>query len=359
MFDAECERLFPRTWMAVAVASDLPGPGDALPVTVAGRNVLLLRDRDGTVRAWYNACRHRGMKLVLAPTTGLGSIACPFHAWTYGLDGRLRGTPYLGGVGRHELAGFDCEELGLIPVRVGEWCNTLFLNLDGRAPPLEEHLAPLVAHLGAQDWGRLHHHRPGSVRAADVAGNWKEYVEVSLEEYHLRFAHPQTFAGIDPLTWKDTPVADRHLFGSEAELSGSYGAGSAYWSGVPLPRWIERGERWQSYVGLFPNLGVWATSDQLSIDFFLPSSAESYDYRQEFYFDPSIEPDGVHAGALAALLAAWRELSVQDAVLMDGLRDNQRTNAAIGNRTRFAGDWEVNLQRFQQQYLRAMRKDGG
>ena len=355
IFDAECERLFPQAWVAAGVASDIPEYGDAVLSTVARRNLILLRDRDRKIRAFYNTCRHRGMKLLCEPTTGLRSIRCPFHDWTYGLDGQLRGTPYLGGVGKHELEGFERESLGLIPVRVGQWCNTIFVNLDGQAPPLEEYLASLVAHLGGdRDWEALYHHKPGSIKQDQIKGNWKEYVEISLEEYHLKFAHPEVFKGIDPLTWKDDPVIEGRLLGSQAQISGSYGAGYKYYVGPPLPRWLERGEKWQSYVMLFPNLGIFATSDQLSIDYVLPVSADLYNYRQEFYFDGRVAPESTHKGAIAAAMAAWDLLMSQDSALLDGLRDTQRTNQSIGNRSRFAGRWEVNVHRFQQHYLQSL-----
>lgn len=356
IFKAECERMFPRTWVAVAVASDIPNYGDAIPVSIAGRNLILIRSETSQIAGFYNACRHRGMKLLREPACGIRSLVCPFHNWTYGLDGKLRGMPYVGGVGKHTLDGFEKGTLGLMPVRVGVWCNVVFVNLDHKAEPLENYLVPLIRHLGGpRDWSTLHHYQQGSIKVDRVHGNWKEYVEISLEEYHLKAAHPEVFAGMDPLTWKDDPVVDGHLLGSEAQISGSYGAGYRYYSGVALPRWLDKSERWQSYVVMFPNLGIFATSDQLSIEFVLPASASEYEHRQEFYFDRRIEPEGVHKGALDAAMGAWRLLNQQDAALLQGLRESQPTNDVIGNRSRFAGRWEVNVHRFQQIYLDLLR----
>src|SRR5262245_44270395 len=89
----ENERLFPRSWTAAGVASDIPNAGDALPVTVAGLPLVLVRDRDGQVRAFHNMCRHRGMRLVAEPCSGKSVLRCPWHSWTYALDGRLMATP--------------------------------------------------------------------------------------------------------------------------------------------------------------------------------------------------------------------------------------------------------------------------
>ncbi len=86
-YQLEQERLFPRTWMGVAFAHEIPDPGDAIPVTVAGLPVILLRDKKGEIRAFHNVCRHRAALVLREPEKGLSNLRCPYHAWTYGLDG--------------------------------------------------------------------------------------------------------------------------------------------------------------------------------------------------------------------------------------------------------------------------------
>jgi hypothetical protein len=107
---------------------------------------------------------------------------------------------------------------------------------------------------------------------------------------------------------------------------------------------------------LFPNLGVFATSDQLKIEIILPISAVLHSYRHELYFGATVEPETTHKDAVQALMSAWDLVIRQDSALLEGLRDTQRTNQDIDNRSRFAGSWEVNVHRFQQHYLESLRQ---
>ena len=155
--EMENRRLFPRCWVAAGAASDIPEPGDARPVEVAGLPLVLLRDREGAIRAFHNVCRHRAMTVVSEPCKGLKTLRCPWHAWSYALDGRLVATPNLGGIGKGEAEGFEKGDLGLKPVRTGEWLGIVFVNIDGRAEPLEHHTGPLQRRYSGFDFSCLRH----------------------------------------------------------------------------------------------------------------------------------------------------------------------------------------------------------
>src|SRR5215470_2023506 len=117
----EKERIFSREWVCVGRLESLATPGDYLVFELAGESVLIVRSKDGTLRAFYNVCRHRGCRLVLEaapqPTGHFGSgIRCPYHAWTYTLDGELRTAPFL-----EEEDGFRREDFSLWPVGIDAW----------------------------------------------------------------------------------------------------------------------------------------------------------------------------------------------------------------------------------------------
>ena len=167
-FALENERIFGGSWVFAGLAHELESPGDVVPVTVAGKPVLLVRDADGEVRAFYNVCRHRCLKLVDRPGNAGPTIQCPYHSWSYRLDGALHLTPYFGG---HEPRavpdGFDRAQHGLIPVGVATWHDWIFVNLSGDAPPIEEFVAPLQSWIGGFDFTRMRHgrdRRPGRDR---------------------------------------------------------------------------------------------------------------------------------------------------------------------------------------------------
>ena len=133
----ENERIFPDSWVLAGFAHELDRAGDASPVTVAGKPVLLVRDARGQIRAFHNVCRHRCLKLVDKPGNVGKAIRCPYHSWTYGLEGDLRLTPYFGGRDpRATPPGFDRRAHGLAPVRSATWHDWIFVNLSGAAPSM-------------------------------------------------------------------------------------------------------------------------------------------------------------------------------------------------------------------------------
>ncbi|HEY5645840.1 MAG TPA: Rieske (2Fe-2S) protein, partial [Pseudomonadales bacterium] len=154
----ENERLFRNTWVFVAFAHELAMPGDAIPVTVAGRPVVLLRNAAGDVKAFHNVCRHRNLQLVAAPCNVGRVVRCPYHSWTYGLDGDLKIAPYFGGRNPTEVPeGFDRSRQGLVAVRHCVWHDWIFVNLSGTAPDFDGFVSPLARWLEDIDFGELTH----------------------------------------------------------------------------------------------------------------------------------------------------------------------------------------------------------
>ncbi|MEM7711204.1 MAG: aromatic ring-hydroxylating dioxygenase subunit alpha, partial [Pseudomonadota bacterium] len=162
------------TWSGLAVAAQIPEPGDAIPIDFAGAPLLLLRDRDGQVRVFQNVCRHRGMILVSEPRRIEGAIRCPYHSWCYSTKGDLVATPHVGGPGRNSDDRLDRSDLGLIEVPSHVWRDVVFVNLDGTAPPFADAMAPVLDRWA--EFERPLHHDNRSF-TLDVACNWKLAVE--------------------------------------------------------------------------------------------------------------------------------------------------------------------------------------
>ena len=191
VFQLENERIFADSWVFAGLAHELGRPGDVVPVTVAGRPVLLVRDAEQQVRAFHNVCRHRCLKLVDEPCNVGPAIQCPYHSWTYRLDGALHLAPYFGGRDPRAVpAGFDRAEHGLVPVRVATWHDWVFVNLNGEAPPIEDFVAPLQRHLGGLDLSRMKH--VVTIDLGEIAANWKLLMENFIEPYHVPFVHATT-----------------------------------------------------------------------------------------------------------------------------------------------------------------------
>ena len=186
----EQERIFRRTWQYAAHTGELTEPGSFVSTRAGDVPVVIVRGRDNELRAFVNVCRHRGYLLC----DGAGkreTLQCPYHAWTYDLDGSLRSAP------RSEMEpGFDRESLGLVPMLVDTWGPFVFVNPDTTAGTLAEHLGdlPRIVAEGGVDVDALAFHQRYEV---EYDANWKVCVENYLECYHCAIAHPSFSKAID------------------------------------------------------------------------------------------------------------------------------------------------------------------
>ncbi len=204
-----------RTWLFVGRCSDIPKPGDAKPVP--GFPMFLVRDALGEVHVFHNACRHRGHRLVKDKCEGLRSLICPYHRWTYALNGQLKVTPHFAGHGLHACDGLDPKKHSLIPLRSGIWHDWIFMNVDGKAPPLEDFVRPMAQKLDFVDFGKLAHFL--TMERREIPANWKICLENTMEPYHVPYVHKVTAAG-QPLS-RHYMVVDDPLIGSAIDVPGS------------------------------------------------------------------------------------------------------------------------------------------
>jgi len=180
VFELEQRAIFARSWVHVCDAIDLPTPGSYVATTIGTTPVIVLRDpKTSELRGFLNACRHRGAKLVDGKGVCDKQIKCPYHAWSYGCDGRLIGVPY-----RDEFD--DVSGLGLIPVRVGRVGPLVFACLDDGAPPLETWVGELPAAFARADVDRW---VVAFELSYELAANWKLFVENANDGYHVPIVH--------------------------------------------------------------------------------------------------------------------------------------------------------------------------
>ena len=190
IFTREQERIFGQMWTCVSRVDALPHPGDYLTVELGGESIIVLRGKDGQARAFLNVCRHRGARLCLEPCGNAGTVVqCPYHAWSYGLDGKLIGAP---NIARDET--LDKASLGLIPIHLAEWQGLLWLSLADDPAPIEEQLEPaLLARFG--ELQKFNRYGIGSLQVGasityEIDANWKLVVENFMECYHCAPSSP-------------------------------------------------------------------------------------------------------------------------------------------------------------------------
>jgi choline monooxygenase len=193
--EADLEAIFSRTWQWVCHGEKVAEPGSYVSATIAGMPVVVVRDRYGSLRAFYNVCKHRAHELLSGSGT-TGSIVCPYHGWAYGLDGRLRGARRA-----DRMDTFDKSEICLEQVQVEELCGLVYVNLDAAAQPLSEQAADLAAEIEqwAPDVAELTHARRLTY---DVRSNWKNVIDNFLECYHCHIAHKEFVDLVDMDTYE-------------------------------------------------------------------------------------------------------------------------------------------------------------
>jgi Rieske 2Fe-2S family protein len=182
IFAQEQRKIFSEHWILVGHQNQIARAGDYFIAEVAGESLIVVRDQRSMIRGFYNVCRHRGTRLREDQSGHASAIQCPYHAWTYGLDGRLLGAPHMDGV-----PGFDKADYSLHPVNLGLWEGFIFVNLSDSTTPLDKWFAPLAGKFPHWNLPKLR-----SVKRIDyeVQANWKLMFENYSECYHCPGVHP-------------------------------------------------------------------------------------------------------------------------------------------------------------------------
>ena len=170
IFENELDAIFYRSWWYAGHVSQLTNSGDYLTANIGDQNVFIVRDRNNDLRAFYNVCKHRGHELIQGEGT-TGGLVCPYHAWSYQLDGKLKRAPHTG-----NLHDFDIDKICLDKIQVEEFCGFVYVNLDSNAPSLKSQSSNLSdeIHTWAQDIDRLTFaHR----LTYNIRSNWKNVVD--------------------------------------------------------------------------------------------------------------------------------------------------------------------------------------
>ena len=193
-FVFERDHVFASGWTALAYADELESRNSVKPVDFMGLPLLLTRNRQDEIKVFHNVCSHRGTPLATVAAKTNGLLVCPYHAWSYDLDGNLKATPHIGGVGKHTVDGFSRARHALKRVRSHIWLGVIFINLSADAAAFERHAEPLLNRyqqlIGDTDPAVLHPPTGQDRAVFEIGCNWKLAIENFTEAYHLPWIHP-------------------------------------------------------------------------------------------------------------------------------------------------------------------------
>jgi len=216
----EWDRMWTRTWLLAGPVSDLERVGDYFTFEIGRESVIVARSARDRIDAFYNVCQHRASQVVTKPGCGHArNFVCPYHLWTYDLDGRLRGLP-----DRADFQQGIASDVRMPPLRVDTWGGWVFVNMDPDAAPLAEYLGVVSDHLAPYDFGRNYALAEDYTFEWDC--NWKVGVDAFNEVYHVQGIHPELLPFTDDV---DCPI---DLLGRHSRF--------LFKVGVPSPRWTDR-----------------------------------------------------------------------------------------------------------------------
>ncbi|GAA0276062.1 aromatic ring-hydroxylating dioxygenase subunit alpha [Cryptosporangium japonicum] len=339
VFAAERGAIFERRWVWAGFTHWVSAPGSSHPVTVAGRPLLITRGLDGVLRVFHNICRHRGMVLSEEPSTRK-RLRCPYHYWTYDVDGGLCGTPYWDRSKGSAPDEATRDALALLPVTHAEWAGMVLVSLGEPGRPLGEALAPLRERWAPVDLERLH---LAAEDTYEIAANWKLVVENFLDFYHLPFVHPQVGPAAAALDIDDVMLADDILGGCYPRGA----AGKAAKTSSPLPMFGDvpaaLRDR-QDIFCVFPNALVFLEADWFQVIGFEPVAADrTVEHMAVFVDRTAAGPE--FEDARKALSAVLFEVNDQDVPILERLQRGRSSPAA--DRNHLLPHWDQITARFQ------------
>lgn len=339
--ELERRHIFESGWTCVGLSADAPSHGALFPVMLLGQPLLLARDGDA-LRVFHNVCSHRGALLVDGAQRGRPRIVCPYHGWTYRLDGSLAATPHVGGAERHTCETLDQGLLSLREVSCAEWAGHVFVNLSGVASPFDEWIRPTAERLEDVDWSELR--RDSSLGAApEVRANWKIVVENFVESYHLPWVHRE-LNSVNPMSHH------YQILGGHAYLGQG---GTAYEPqqivGSELP--LRAGGDGSGYEALFvfPNLILSPLPDMMFSMLLLPQTAAGTRERLEFWFAGDAALDEAHRCARESSAALISRVNGEDIDIVERVQLGRASQAFTGGQFSHA----------QGGFLASIPEDGG
>jgi phenylpropionate dioxygenase-like ring-hydroxylating dioxygenase large terminal subunit len=277
----EMDLMLRPAWQIVCHQSDIALPGHYQTLDFLGESILVIRGEDGTARAFANVCRHRAMRIVEGPSGCSSKLVCPYHAWTYGLDGRLTGVPM-----RRDYPELDPDRFGLAPVELESWRGFLFVRLaHGGGPSVAEMMAPHEPEIAPHCFEELR--RIGRVTVRPRPVNWKNIADNYSDGLHIPVAHP----GLTRLFSKSYGIAaGEHvdkMWGEIADRPSPNLSERLYQRHLPVAGHLPEVQRrlWH-YYKLWPNTAFDVYPDQVDFMQFLPVSPTETVIREISYALP-------------------------------------------------------------------------
>ena len=324
----ERERVFQDKWTVIGIGSSVPNPGDALPYNLLGIPLIILRDKERKIRVFHNVCSHRGHKLLDKPCSLKNLLRCPYHSWSYDLEGKLVATPHIGGLNIHESEKFEKSKSNLKEVRSKIWMDIIFININNNEIEFDEYVRPLedrwLKFISKDDQNSLIYSRDYGYFNLDVKSNWKFAIENYCESYHLPWIHPELN--------KVSNISDHyHIQGLPNRYAGQ---GSNKYeqplkgnkSFANFSNWPKEFSKNSEYIALFPNVMIGLHVDHFYVFWLEPISVNETKEHLAMYYVGEESANGKEFENMRKENSRfWKDVMTEDIKAIEGMQEGRNS----------------------------------
>ncbi|MDA9960801.1 aromatic ring-hydroxylating dioxygenase subunit alpha [Candidatus Pelagibacter sp.] len=332
----ECNTVLSDDWLFVGFVHELKNPGDVIPLSIAGKPIFLVKNVNNEITAFHNVCSHRCLKLIDEKKNIGKIIRCPYHAWSYDLDGKLKAAPHVGGTNQHKPEGFNFLDHGLKPIKIHIWHDWIFINFNGKAKKFEEYVKPLSKRFNDIDLTKLKY--VATLDFGVINTNWKFLIENFIEPYHVQFVHKTT---------TNQPLKDHYTFVD----------GKCYGSGIDVENEDDKNDSALSvtsrYLSLFPNfiIGTYFPN-QVGVYLNVPISPSLTSQKRIIY---TTDGKDMSKKEIKITKDIWWSVHKEDHEMCERLQEG-RSSPAASNGGLLSPVWEKGVQAFQKIIIDSISK---
>jgi choline monooxygenase len=332
----ECNTALSNGWLFVGFVHELRKVGDVIPLFIADKPILLVKNNNNKITAFHNVCSHRCLKLVNEKKNVGKIIRCPYHAWSYDLEGKLKAAPHVGGTDQHKPKGFNFLDHGLKPINIHVWHDWIFINLNGKAKKFVEYAKSLINKFKDIDLTKLRY--AATLDFGKINTNWKFLIENFIEPYHVQFVHKTT---------TNQPLKDHYTIVD----------GICYGSGVDVKEEDTKNSNALSvtsrYLSLFPNfiIGTYFPN-QVGVYLNVPISPGITSQKRIIYSTDGKDMSKEEADMVKNI---WWSVHKEDHEMCERLQEG-RSSPASNEGGLLSPHWEKGVQKFQKLIIEATMK---
>jgi len=329
----ERKKIFEDKWVVVGVASSIAKKGEAKPFDLFGIPLILLRTKSNKIKAYHNVCSHRGYKILQKKCTIKNVLKCPYHSWSYNLEGKLVATPHLGGMNKHQSKDFNKAGSGLKEVRSYVWLDMILVNISNNEIPFEQYIKPLQDRWSKfwskKDQKLIQHSKDFGYFKLTAKCNWKFAIENYCESYHLPWIHP----GLNSYS----KISDHYHI--EGLLNRFAGQGTVVYNPnfnskvkfPNFPNWPKDKLNIAEYIALFPNVMLGLHKDHYYIYWLEPINHKLTIEHMEIYYVGNTAANSKKFKNLRKKnLKLWRDVQLEDVGIIQGMQEGRKSPAYNG-----------------------------